>query len=378
MSRPDPIGTAMQSAVDTGVFPGAVLMVRVGGRIVYHQAFGLAALIPKKEPAGPDTVYDLASLTKPLATTTAILCLVQDDQLGLDDPLEDFLDTLKGSAIGKATVSHLLGHRSGLPAWRPIYEQVAQRERGQPGFLGSDESRQMAVDYISRESLLSPVVAHVCYSDLGFILLGALVERLSGRSLALFCRDRIYGRIGAEPLFFVMNGRVSGDGASGRSAGVRVVAPTEDDPWRGRVLRGEVHDENAFAMGGVAGHAGLFGTAVSVLTVAGRWLRSYLNQDSLLSPDLVRRFARRQDPAEASSWGMGWDTPSKPSASGTRFSSSAFGHLGYTGTSLWIDPTCELEVILLSNRVHPTRRNERIQTFRPCIHDLIFEEWIRS
>ena len=131
-------------------------------------------------------------------------------------------------------------------------------------------------------------------------------------------------------------------------------------------------------MGGVAGHAGLFGTAVSVLTVAGRWLRSYLNQDSFLSPDLVRRFARRQDQAEASSWGMGWDTPSKPSASGTRFSSSAFGHLGYTGTSLWIDPTCELEVILLSNRVHPTRRNERIQTFRPRIHDLIFEELIRK
>ena len=139
-------------------------------------------------------------------------------------------------------------------------------------------------------------------------------------------------------------------------------------------MRGEVHDENAAVAGGVAGHAGLFATAQSVLSVTGSWLRAHRGQLSLLDPQLVKEFTRRQEDVPRSSWALGWDTPSAPSSSGRHFSSGSFGHLGYTGTSVWIDPAGELGVVLLSNRVHPTRKNDAIRDFRPVIHDLIYEE----
>jgi CubicO group peptidase (beta-lactamase class C family) len=139
-----------------------------------------------------------------------------------------------------------------------------------------------------------------------------------------------------------------------------------------------VHDENAAAMGGVAGHAGLFGTAESVLAVSGAWLRGYYGRESILERELVRQFTTRQESAARSSWALGWDTPSAPSSSGSSFSERSFGHLGYTGTSLWIDPLCELEVVLLSNRVHPSRRNEKIKVFRPHIHDLVYREFVSA
>jgi CubicO group peptidase (beta-lactamase class C family) len=139
-----------------------------------------------------------------------------------------------------------------------------------------------------------------------------------------------------------------------------------------------VHDENAAAMGGVAGHAGLFGTAESVLAVSGAWLRAYHGRESILERELVRQFTTRHEFVTRSSWALGWDTPSAPSSSGSRFSERSFGHLGYTGTSLWVDPSCELEVVLLSNRVHPSRRNEKIKVFRPYIHDLVYREFVSA
>jgi CubicO group peptidase (beta-lactamase class C family) len=156
------------------------------------------------------------------------------------------------------------------------------------------------------------------------------------------------------------------------------LAPTEQDAWRGRLLRGEVHDENAFAMGGAAGHAGLFGTAAAVSLMTGQWLESYAGRGGLLPSEVVKKFVTKQDRIAGSSWALGWDTPSAASSSGSRFSPSSFGHLGYTGTSIWIDPSSELEVLLLSNRVHPTRKNDAIKQFRPVIHDTIHRELIGS
>ena len=157
---------------------------------------------------------------------------------------------------------------------------------------------------------------------------------------------------------------------------INVIAPTERDTWRGRLLCGEVHDENAAALGGVAGHAGLFGTAEAVLALTGAWLAGYHRKPSILNHEVVRDFTRRQATVPESSWAMGWDTPSLPSSSGRYFSSQSFGHLGYTGTSIWIDPECELEVVLLSNRVHPTRKNDGIRVLRPAIHDLVYQEFV--
>ena len=369
MQKPtDPIADAMQAAVEGGVFPGAVLLVRLRGATVYHRAFGCAALIPAKEPARLETIYDLASLTKPLATTTVVLRLVQDGRLGLDEPLRKHLGELEGSTIGDATLYHLLTHSSGLPAWRPLYERIVEEDRRTPGFLGSPAAKQLALTLIKEEPLEAPAGARSCYSDLGFILLGTLVERAGGRSLPVLCRELVFDPMRA-PLFFL------GPGNAG-SPDSTLVAPTEDDPWRARVLRAEVHDENAYALGGAAGHAGLFGTASAVSAVTGQWLDGCAGRSRFLSPELVRHFVARQERIAGSSWALGWDTPSAPSSAGRRFSAASFGHLGYTGTSIWIDPTVELEAVLLSNRVHPTRRNDAIKQFRPWIHDVIYEELV--
>jgi CubicO group peptidase (beta-lactamase class C family) len=380
MSRSDRIANAVQSAVGAGVFPGAVLVVRLRDRVVYECAFGQAALIPEPEPATLQTIYDLASLTKPLATTTALLCLIQEQRLSLEQPVQDLLPELWDSEVGGATLFHLLNHSSGLAAWRPFYERIAERDRDEPGYLGSSAAKELVLDLIRQEALVYPIGTRSLYSDLGFMLVGFILERLTGGSLAAFCRNRVHGPMNAAPLFFLGPGATPPPGPLGTAHHDRIdrrlVAPTEDDPWRGRVLRGDVHDENAYAMGGVAGHAGLFGTASAVLVVSGCWLRAYLGGDGLLSPEPVRLFVSRQERTAGSSWGLGWDTPSAPSSSGTRFSPLSFGHLGYTGTSVWIDPKSQLEVVLLSNRVHPTRQNNGIQTFRPLIHDLVYEEFV--
>jgi CubicO group peptidase (beta-lactamase class C family) len=211
------------------------------------------------------------------------------------------------------------------------------------------------------------------YSDLGFMLLGFLVERLSGMALDLWCEEAIIRPLRADPLMFCPTA-----GRAQSPIDISRIAPTEQDEWRNRLLRGEVHDENAAAMAGVAGHAGLFGNAESVLAVSGAWLRGYHGGESILDGELVRQFTTRQESAARSSWALGWDTPSAPSSSGSHFSERSFGHLGYTGTSLWIDPLCELEVVLLSNRVHPSRRNEKIKVFRPYIHDLVYREFVSA
>jgi len=373
MSRSDPIADALDAAVAGGVFPGAVLHVRLRGASVYHRAVGSAAVIPVREPARPETIYDLASLTKPLATATAVLRLVQDGRVHVDDPVQRHVEELKGSAIGEATVHHLLTHSAGLPAWRPLYERIAEEERRTPGTMGGPAAQRMALALIMQEPLSTPPGARSLYSDLGFILLGVLVERASGSSLAAYCRQAVFEPMGAS-LFFLGRGAAGSGGAAVPDAAL--IAPTEDDPWRGRVLRGEVHDENAHALGGAAGHAGLFGTAVAVSDVVGHWLDGYKGRSRVLPSDLVKRFTARQGGIAGSSRAMGWDTPSAPSSSGGRFSAVSFGHLGYTGTSIWVDPTQELEVVLLSNRVHPTRRNEAIKQFRPLIHDLIYEKLV--
>jgi CubicO group peptidase (beta-lactamase class C family) len=362
MRTPDPIGAALQSAVQGGVFPGAVLYVRLRGEVVSHQAFGLAARIPEPQAADLHTIYDLASLSKPLATATALLSLIQEGRLSLDTPVQEIIEEFKGAPTGAATVFHLLNHSAGLPAWRPYYELIAERDRAALGFLGSAQAEHMMLDLIRQEPLISPIGARSVYSDLGFMVLGWVVERGSGQSLDGYCRT-IYDRLGAEPLGY-------------RLEHPSPVAPTEDDPWRGRIVCGEVHDENAYAMGGVAGHAGLFGTAEAVAAVTAGWLDGYHGRPSPLRTELVRRFVTRQERTPGSSWGLGWDTPSSPSSSGAHFSAQAFGHLGFTGTSIWVDPVLELEVILLTNRVHPTRDNNAIRDFRPKLHDLIYETFV--
>lgn len=365
------IDTALQEAVDQGTFPGAVLAVRHQGLLVYRQAVGRLSLAPSAGPTTVQTVYDLASLTKPLSTTTAILLLAQRGHLALESRIDQWIEAFSGTALGAASLAHLLTHSSGLPGWRPFYERLSADGFIREGHVDREEAKAAVIGYIRNESLLYPVGTRSLYSDLGFMLLGFIVERVTKRSLAAFCEREVFGPLGAAPLGYFPNGEAVPDGQLG---GVHPIAATEHDSWRGRLLCGEVHDENTYALGGIAGHAGLFGTAGAVLAVSSAWLAAYRGEESILDATLVRRFASRQRIIPNSSWALGWDTPSAPSSAGTYFSDSSFGHLGYTGTSLWIDPSHRLEVVLLSNRVHPTRRNERIRLFRPHIHDVICRE----
>lgn len=375
MATQQTLQSALQAAVDDGTFPGAVLAVRLRGTMVFEGAAGLLSPKAPGEAVTVDTCYDLASLTKVLATTTAVVLFVQRGLLKLDDQIGQILEELRDRPIGAATLRHLLTHSSGLPGWRPYYERIASREAAEPGFLGSAAARAAVLDYIATEELVYGRGTRSLYSDLGFMLLGWIVERLSGESLSSFCTSQIFAPLGAVPLSYVPHGRSPASVGIGNPP--NAIAPTEDDTWRGRVLWGEVHDENAYALGGVAGHAGLFGTARAVLAIAQAWMDGRRKKSGLLMPDMTTLFTSNGQGVPNSSWALGWDTPSVRSSSGTWFSPQSFGHLGFTGTSLWIDPVKELEVVLLSNRVHPTRRNEQIRLFRPLIHDLICREFAK-
>jgi CubicO group peptidase (beta-lactamase class C family) len=369
----DPIADKMQQGVDEGVFPGAVLLVSHRERTVHHAAYGCACLIPEREPATVDTIYDLASLTKPLSTTTAAAFLVTDGQLRLDDPLGRFVPELAQDALRHATIRHLLNHTSGLPAWRPLYERIVpdgRKLRDQPL-----SSRRAAVyDAIHREPLVEPVGRRCLYSDLGFILLGEIVERIVKQECAAFVHGEVFPRLGARDLFYMSESGPTG----GVSLTGRQFAATEQDDWRGRMIRGEVHDENAAVMGGLSAHAGLFGTADAVARAVKPWLTAVRGETSLIPASWAKEFVRKQGIDPDGSWALGWDTPSTgpggtPSSSGSYFSPASFGHLGYAGTSVWVDPERELIVVLLTNRVHPTRKNDKIRAFRPAIHDVIFK-----
>lgn len=371
MATPQRIEAALQAAVEDGVFPGAQLAVRLRGELQCMLVAGRLSSEPQGLPVQVSTIYDLASLTKPLVTVTSLVLLIQQGKVGLDDSIQQIFVELEGAPIGPATVRDLLTHRSGLPGWRPLYERLEAEGIVAELSGGNPLVKQYVLKMIRDEPLVYARGERSVYSDLGFILLGFLVERLSGTVLDRWYEETIVRPLGADPLLFCPT--------AGRRQSLidpSRIAPTERDERRNRLLCGEVHDENAGAMGGVAGHAGLFGNAESVMVVSGAWLRAYRGHESIFDGELVRQFATRQESAAGSSWALGWDTPSVPSSSGSCFSERSFGHLGYTGTSLWIDPLCQLEVVLLSNRVHPSRKNEKIKIFRPLIHDLIYREFV--
>ena len=367
----DPISDKMQEGVEEGAFPGGVLLVWYQGQIIHHAAYGHACLIPRPEPASCETVYDLASLTKPLAGVSAAVVLAADGRIVLDDRLERYIPELRQNELSQSTLRHLLNHATGLPAWRPFYERIAPdggRLREKP----LEERRRALYTAIHHEPLLEPVGARSVYSDLGFILLGEMLERVTGKDWAALCHGEVFQRLGLEGLFYMSETGPTG----GTSLRHRIFAATEQDEWRGHLLRGEVHDEHAAILGGVSCHAGLFGTAKAVLTASQVWLSAVRGDVSPLPRKWAREFAHRQKFAPGSSWALGWDTPStgptgEPSSSGQFFSASSFGHLGFSGTSVWMDPERNLIVVLLTNRVHPTRKNNLIRQFRPGLHDTV-------
>lgn len=312
-----------------------------------------------ENPVDEATVYDLASLTKPLATTLAILCLLKEGRLQLTDRVADIFPQMQKPFGRTMSIQSLLAHSAGFPAHQPYYRELSG--------LPEKKRKEALLNLLAEEPQVYEPGSASVYSDLGFMLLGMIVEENSGLGLAEFFQEKIAGPIElAENIFY---------GAIGKENRKKIYAPTEDCPLRKRVLRGEVSDENAHAFGGVAGHAGLFGTIGGVLGMGVHLLDQWQGREeppNYRASDLGQ-FLTRQD-IPGSTWALGFDTPSSTGSSGGRYlAPTSVGHLGFTGTSLWIDPTRDLVMVLLSNRVHPSRENTRIKQFRPLFHETVME-----
>ncbi|MBM4186414.1 MAG: beta-lactamase family protein [Gemmatimonadetes bacterium] len=335
----------VDSAVRSGAAPGATVGISAAGRRFFHAAGVLG--IDDHAPTSRRTIYDLASLTKVVALTTVTMVAVERGAIDLDAPVVRYLPEFAGQGKDRVTVRHLLTHSSGLPAHRPLWRESS--------------SEAAALTLVASTPLDTAAGVRMVYSDLGAILVTQLVERALGQPI-----DRLFDRLVSNPLGLRSSRYRPPAGWLPR------IAPTERDPWRGRIVRGEVHDENAAFLGGISGHAGLFGT-VEDLVRFGEWLlaarRGLAGPGPKLTAATVLEFTRRQDLVPGSSRALGWDTPSSGSSAGTRLSPASFGHTGFTGTSIWIDPTRDLVIVLLSNRVHPTRDNPRLGPLRVLVAD---------
>ncbi|HVN28569.1 MAG TPA: serine hydrolase domain-containing protein [Candidatus Binataceae bacterium] len=363
---------AFNDAVARRVFPGATVTVRRGGAMLFEGAFGSRTLIPESRPMQLDTVFDVASLTKVLATTIAVMMLVREEKVRLDDRVTRFFSDFSLHGKERITLRHLLAHCSGLPAWRPFFQLIGEVERGgKVNIMATPRAKHRVYEEIHREKLEAPTGSRAIYSDLNFMLLGEVIEHVYGVALDRFCHERIF-----RPLRLAATGFI--DLALARTQKLKPVpdmfAATEECPTRKRILIGEVDDENAYAMGGVAGHAGLFASVREVDRIAAELIASYEGTSDFVEAPIIREFWTRDKTVAGSTWALGWDTPSPThSSSGHHFPSNAVGHLGFTGTSLWIDPERRIAVTILTNRVHPSRENHAIREFRPHIHDLIME-----
>jgi CubicO group peptidase (beta-lactamase class C family) len=353
MSGWDAVRALLAEGAADGTFPGAVAVVGAGDRVLLEATAGITRLVPARGSAvTPATWFDLASLSKPIATTTIALALATLGRLDLDAPVARYRPSF---AHREVTVQQLLAHASGLAAWLPLHERL----RGLP------DARRAAADMVDAMPLEAAPGTRAVYSDLGFITLGALLEQVGGARLDALFERYVRGPFGlAETGFAPL-----GEGAPWPPGAP--VAATEDSSWRGGVLEGQVHDDTAWAMGGVAGHAGLFATGRDVHRFCARWLALHDGAPGPIPRRLVEESFRRQG-VPVTTRTLGWDTPTEgASSAGTRFALDSIGHLGYSGTSMWIDPGRRLVAVLLTNRVHPTRENRRIQAFRPRFHDLV-------
>ena len=337
----------LREAVGAHAFPGAAVAVTYRGEVIALKGIGRFTYAPDSSPVEATTIYDIASVTKVVATTTMAMLLYEQGALDLNAKIVDFFpDFATEPGKNRVTVRMLLAHSSGLPAYEKLFQRAKTR----------DELLKLAL----ATPLATPPLSRAEYSDIGFIILGEILARVAGQSLDTYCTENIF-----RPLRMLFTGYCP------REEWRPFIAPTVDDrDFRGRIIQGEVHDENAFVMGGVSAHAGLFSNAPDLAQFALCMLRM---GSPILKPATLNLFTRRDALPEGTSRALGWDTPSQPSQSGQTFSSRSFGHLGYTGTSLWCDPVRQLSVALLTNRVWPDRSSQAIKYIRPRFHDAVVQ-----
>jgi len=345
-----PLEQVVQQAVSDSVFPGASVAILFRGHVVFHQAFGRMTYQPESALVTTTTIYDLASLTKAIATTSTIMQLVERDSLALYAPVSRYFPAFGQRGKASVTIEQLLRHTSGLRAHTLFSKRCATEDD--------------VVNAIAADTLFSAPGTETVYSDLGFIMLGKIVEKVTGKSLAANFHERFAKPLGMTSTMFTPNDSLK-----------RRIAPVEKDAfWPLCTPRPLVHDQNAALLGGVAGHAGLYSTTGDLLRVTAMLMNGgTLDGRRYISNETLHRFTGRTSYPRA----LGWDlrsplwSPKSKSSAGDYFSSASYGHLGFTGTSIWIDPEKELAVIILSNRVYPTSENIGIRTFRPLLHNTV-------
>ena len=366
----------LREAITQRAFPAAATAVTYQGRLLAVKSFGALVYPEPGAPlpsdfggsgsgqVSPATLFDLASLTKPLATTAMAMILYERGQLELDAPIAaiipEFMHGQSDPRRRSVTFRHLLAHSSGLPAYEKLFLQAHSRDELLHGAFSTP--------------LSSDPLSHVEYSDIGFIILGVALERIAEESLDTFCQREIFGPLGMSNSTFNPPAAIR-----------RQIPPTADErqepcrsptaggrpgTFRNRIIQGEVQDENAFVLGGVAGHAGLFSTANDIARYAETMLKG---GSPILLPETISLFTRRESSPPDTSRTLGWDTPTTPSQSGKLLGPRSYGHLGYTGTSIWIDPDRQVSITLLTNRTWPDCSNQAIKQVRPKFHDAIAE-----
>jgi beta-glucosidase-like glycosyl hydrolase/CubicO group peptidase (beta-lactamase class C family) len=344
------LDSIMSEAIQDHVFPGGQLLVAKDGAVVYNKSFGSFEYNSKSTKVSASTIYDIASVTKVIATTSAIMRLYDEEKIQLDDSVVKHIPEFGSNGKEKITIRNLLLHNGGLPAFKRLYLTC--------------KSPKEVLDSVYQTETIYPVGDSTVYSDFDFILLGKIVETISGVTLDKYVDSVFFKPLGMTSTIY-----------NPPSSIWREITPTEyDSVYRKRLIQGEVHDENAFALGGISGHAGLFSTA-SDLSI---FLQMIMNGGSYagkqyLKPETVKLFTTRQ--SKNSTRALGWDTKTMNgySSAGSLFGEKSFGHTGFTGTSVWVEPEKNIFVILLTNRVYPTRNNSKIMQIRPKVHDAVMK-----
>jgi CubicO group peptidase (beta-lactamase class C family) len=379
------IGAVLEEGRRDGVAPALSAVVLRAGTTVHASWHGQIPA-PALRALRPDDLFDVASLTKVMATTTLVAQLVGEGTIALDAPAASLLPGFEQCAKERITVRHLLAHASGLTRWRPYFELASGDPIGGAAFLPPSRRpppSALRAAFARGKALVRAAVlaerpelapgSRAVYCDPGFLALGFLVERVLGEPLARAAERRVFEPLGLRSTFYR---DLLDDSRAEAVARGETFAPTERCEHRHEVNQGAVDDDNAWAVGGAAGHAGVFSTATEVAALGQAWLAALRGAGSIVPAVVAAEFARR-DATPGTTRALGWDTPSAEASSlGTRLGRGgrgAIGHLGFTGTSLWIDLEREIVVALLTNRVHPTRDNERIRAFRPRFHDAVAE-----
>ncbi|PID72168.1 MAG: serine hydrolase [Desulfobulbus propionicus] len=352
------------TGVAENVFPGCVAGVSIGRGVHRVRATGQAGKLSRgsqKLDVTSDSYYDLASLTKPLCTAGCIVKLIEQGCIDWNTPLADYFNALKtGDDKERITVGHLVSHSAGFRAYTPYFKRFSS-------IFAEHNKRTLLHNILNEELEYKPGEKNI-YSDWGYILLGELIKRITTMELDTFFNQTITKPLGlTEHLFFLP--------LENRHKPIPPlnIAPTEQCDWRNTVMQSQVHDEHCYLLGGVAGHAGLFGNIYGVLFLCEHILDSWVEKRTSLSG--IPFYQLFNHYTAHSNWYLGFDTPTiGNSTSGQYFSPNSAGHLGFTGTSLWMDPEKEIIVVLLSNRINPTRENEKIRQFRPFFHDSIMEK----